>query len=154
MNHIAGIVAMAALSSFLLNSTTAPVTCQPAPQPSFTGAKIGIGLGVAGILGTVVLVEVHHAHHTINGCVSMGSNGLEVLDTQDKKTYLLAGVTAHTKVGDQVRLHGSKEKLAKGSTSEPTFTVEKVSRDTGPCKVRAAAPTDGKQAAAVAVAEK
>jgi hypothetical protein len=51
------------------------------------------------------------------------------------KTYALAGETANIKVGDLVRFHGTMRKKVKGSTGAQTFTVEKISRDYGPCKL-------------------
>ena len=142
MNHIAGIAAMAALASLLMNPTTGPYTCQPEPQPSHTGLYVGLGVGVAGaVIGTVILVDRNHAHHTIKGCVSSGPDGLQVRDQRDNQTYTLAGVTASTKVGDVVQLHGAKEKKAKVSSGDPMFTVEKMSRDFGPCKVQSPPPS-------------
>ena len=143
MNRRVGITAMAGLTSFLFCGFTAPQTCQPQPQPSHTGAEVaGISILAGVVIGTVILVDRNHAHHTIKGCVSMSQNGLEVQDDSDKKTYALAGVTTNTKAGDVVRLHGKKEKKAKDSAGDRTFTVEKISKDFGPCKVQlAAAPT-------------
>ena len=136
MTHLAGFAAMAALTSVLLNPTTTPVTCQPQPQPSHTGAIVAASAILAGVvIGTVILVDKKHAHHNIKGCVTMSQNGLALVDDSDKKTYILAGVTSQTKAGDTVRLHGAKEKRPKGSTGDLTFTVEKVSKDFGPCKV-------------------
>jgi len=145
MNHVAGIAVMAALTTFLVSPSTAPVTCQPEPQPSHTGLYVGIGVGLAGaVIGTVILVDRKNAHHNIKGCVSSGPDGLEVRDERDNQTYTLAGVTAATKVGDVVRLHGAKEKKSKVSSGDPTFTVEKMSRDFGPCKVQPAASSAAK----------
>jgi hypothetical protein len=136
MNRRIGIVAMVTLSPFLLCGSTAPQGCQPQPQPSHTGAEAaGIAIAAGAVIGTVVLVEVHKSHHAIKGCVSTGSNGLDVRDEKDMKTYNLVGVTANTTVGDRVQLHGSKEKSGKDGAADPTFVVEKMSRDYGPCKV-------------------
>jgi len=38
-------------------------------------------------------------------------------------------------VGDLVQFHGSKVKKVKGSAGNQTFTVEKIGRDYGPCKL-------------------
>jgi hypothetical protein len=141
MNRRISIAAAVALASFLLCGSTAPEGCQPAPQPSHTGAEAaGIAIVAGAVIGTVVLVEIHKAHHTIKGCVSMGPNGLEVKDSKAMKTYSLVGVNPNAKVGDLVQLHGSKEMSSKDSTRDETFMVEKMSRDFGPCAVAAAQP--------------
>jgi hypothetical protein len=42
------------------------------------------------IVGAVVLVEVDHSHHPLEGCVLSGERGLE-LRTDDQKSYALSG---------------------------------------------------------------
>jgi hypothetical protein len=136
MNRRMGMVAMAALAPILLCGSTAPQGCQPQPQPSHTGAEVaGVAIGAGVVIGTIVLVEIQHSHHTIKGCVSAGANGLEVRDDRDMKNYKLVGLTENTKVGDRVKLHGSREKHSKDSIVDSTFTVEKMNRDYGACKV-------------------
>jgi hypothetical protein len=105
-----------------------------------TAAAIGIGAAVA--VTTVVLIEVHRSHHTVKGCVSSGQNGLQVQTQDDMKTYALAGNTANIKVGDLVRFHGTKAKKVKGSAGDRTFTVEKISKDYGPCKLISGPPAN------------
>ena len=95
-----------------------------------TAAAIGVG---AVVVGTIVLIEVHHSHHTLQGCVVSGQNGLQVQTQGDVKTYALSGEIANVKVGDLVRFHGARLKKVKGSAGNQTFTVEKISRDYGPC---------------------
>jgi hypothetical protein len=104
-----------------------------------TAAAIGVG---AAVVATVVIIEVHHSHHTLKGCVSSGQNGLQVQTQGDTKTYALGGDTANVKVGDLVRFHGSRVKKVKGSAGNQTFTVEKISRDYGPCKVSSGSPAN------------
>jgi hypothetical protein len=132
---------MAALSSFLLcGMQSSPTGCTNSNSgrigPS-EGEVVGIGVGVtaAVVVGVVVLVEVNKSHHTIKGCVTNGPNGIEVQNESDKKTYSLVGVPASVKVGDIIRVHGSKEKKEKGSTANQDFKVAKMSRDYGPCKL-------------------
>ena len=95
-------------------------------------AAAAIGVGAA-VVVTVVLIN--HSHHTMKGCVSSGQNGLQVQTQGNMKTYALAGDTANIKVGDLVRFHGTKVKKVKDSAGDRTFTVEKISRDYGPCKL-------------------
>ena len=99
-----------------------------------------VGISAAAAVTVVVIVEVHRSHHTVKGCVSSGPNGFQVQTQDDAKTYALAGNTANITVGDLVRFHGTKEKKVKGSAGDRTFTVEKISRDYGPCKVSAGQP--------------
>jgi len=95
-----------------------------------------VGISAAAAVTVVVIVEVHRSHHTVKGCVSSGPNGFQVQTQDDAKTYALAGNTANITVGDLVRFHGTKEKKVKGSAGDRTFTVEKISRDYGPCRVK------------------
>ena len=134
----AGALSMAALTVFLLCGATAPQQCNTSNErigPS-TGEVVGVGVAVIGgiAIGTVVLVHVHHAHHTVKGCVYAGSNGFEV-KTDDNKVYALSGDTLKVKEGDLVKFHGNKIKRAKGSTDDQTFLVEKINKDYGPCKL-------------------
>jgi len=88
MNRRMGMVGMVTLSPFLLCESTAPQGCQPQPQPSHTGAEAaGIAIAAGAVIGTIALVEVHKSHHSIKGCVSTGSNGLDLRDEKDMKTY-------------------------------------------------------------------
>jgi hypothetical protein len=135
---------MLVLTTFLLSGATAPQTCTTPPpqQSSHTGAEVAAIAIVAGVVvGTVILVEVHHSHHTIKGCVSAGQNGLQVQNDGDMKMYDLTGVTADVKVGDQVRVHGAKEKKTKGAADQ-IFVVEKMNKDYGPCKVSPKPPAN------------
>jgi len=133
-NRKFGIIAIAALAPFFLCGATSPTGCQPQPKPSndgiyATAAAVGGGI----VLGAVILVEVNKSHHTVKGCVTSGPNGLLVRNESDNANYALVGVTATTKVGDRVKLHGSKDKKTKDSAGDRTFVVEKLTRDYGPC---------------------
>jgi hypothetical protein len=139
MNHRMGIVSMAALSSFLLcGFQQSPTSCKSSGSigPS-TGEVVGIGVAIGAVIvvGTVVLVEVHKSHHTIKGCVSAGPNGLLVENDSDKKIYSLTGVPANVKVGDIVKVHGTKETKQRDSLGNREFVVANMSKDYGPCKV-------------------
>jgi hypothetical protein len=127
-----GIVSMTAVSLFLFCGQSAPVACKD-PGPS-KGEVIGVGVAVGAVVaGTIIAVEVH-AHHTLKGCVVSGPNGTELRTGNGTKSYLLAGDTS-LKVGDMVKIHGTKVKQPKGSTGDQTFTVEQLKKDYGPCKV-------------------
>ncbi len=132
-----------ALASLVCCVSFGPTACTNGPGQSSigsfgpTGAQVtaaAIGVGGA-VVATVVLIEVHRSHHTLKGCVSNGQNGLEVQPEGEPKAFALAGDTANIKVGDMVRFHGAKEKKVKGSAGNRTFTVEKINRDYGPCKL-------------------
>jgi hypothetical protein len=100
------------------------------------GEIAGVIIGAAVVVGgtTAILIHVNHSHHQVKGCVSSGPNGLEVR-TEDNKTWLLTGNTPNVQVGDFIKFHGTKVKRPKQSPGSPTFEVEKISKDYGPCKV-------------------
>jgi hypothetical protein len=70
----------------------------------------------------------------MSGCVVSGPGGLE-LRTSDSKTYALQSDAASIRVGDRVKLHGSKVKKTKDTSGDEVFKVEKLSRDYGPCRL-------------------
>lgn len=132
-----------ALASLVCCVAVVPTGCTNGTFQSSSGslgpsggqvAAVAIGVGAV-VIGTVVLIEVNHGHHNVKGCVFSGQNGLQVQTQGDMKTYALTGETANIKVGDLVQFHGTKVKKVKGSAGNGTFTVEKISRDYGPCKL-------------------
>jgi hypothetical protein len=139
-----GAISLVCLTAYLLCGATAPQSCQSGQSTSIGpsgGEVIAAAVGVVAVIavGTVVLVEVHKSHHTVKGCVSNGPNGFEVTTDGDKpKTYMLEGNVASIKPGDLVRFHGDKVKKTKDSTADQTFTVQKINKDYGPCKIAAA----------------
>lgn len=141
-NYRLGVAAFAGLAVLLCSGATAPAGCGPNGSsgsigPSngeVVGAAVGIGAAIAVVV--VVLVEVDHSHHSVSGCVTTGPNGLE-LQTSDSKSYALAGDAASVRVGDRVKLHGSKVRKTKDSSGDQVFRVASISRDYGPCNVSA-----------------
>jgi hypothetical protein len=131
-----GIASMIAVSLFLFCGQTAPVACTQQRIGPSTGEVVGVGVAAVGVIviGTVVLVHVHNSHHTIKGCVVAGPAGVQIQSGtgSDMKTYTLSGDT-NVKVGDLVKVHGSKVKKVKNSTGDQTFLVEKLNKDYGPC---------------------
>jgi hypothetical protein len=137
-NQKFGILAIAALAPLCFCGATSPTGCQPQPKPSNAGiyaTAAAIGGGI--VVGAIILVEVNKSHHTVKGCVTSGPSGLLVRNESDNQNYALVGVTANTKAGDRVKLHGSKDKKTKDSAGDRTFVVEKLTRDYGPCTVGA-----------------
>ena len=128
-----GIAASLLLVSGTSNSCNSSNTQIGPSGGEVAGAIVGVS---AVIVGGIVLVEVHHSHHTLKGCVSSTPDGLSIIDSNGR-SYVVTGNSGGLKVGDQVRLHGSKEKQ-KGTT-ERSFVVEKISKDYGPCKNAASA---------------
>jgi hypothetical protein len=143
MHRRSGLISLAAASSLLLCAANSTSGCNSSGHigPS-TGEIVGatVGIAAAVVVGTVVLVEVNKSHHTIKGCVTAGPDGILVHNESDQKIYSLSGVTAEVKVGDVVKVHGSKEKNQKDSSSDIGFVVARMSRDYGPCKAALAAP--------------
>ena len=138
-NRRLGIAAFAGLAVLLCSGSTAPPGCQGGFSggigPS-TGEVVGAAVGVGAVIAVAIIVpvEISHSHHTLSGCVITGSSGLE-LRTSDSKTYALEGAAASIKVGDRVKLHGSKAKKTKDTAGDEVFRVEKLNRDYGSCPV-------------------
>jgi hypothetical protein len=137
LNRRFGVAAIGALAVLLCSgASTSPSASQSssgtigASNGEVVGGAVGIVAGLTAIV--VILVEINHSHHTLNGCVFAGPNGLE-LQTSDSKRYMLEGDAASIKVGDRVKLHGSKVKKAKDTVGDQVFKVEKLNRDYGPC---------------------
>jgi hypothetical protein len=139
-----GIIAFAALSSFLLCGATSPTTCNDNAKPigPSTGEVVGVGIAVAGtiVVATVVLVKVHNSHYNLKGCVTAGPDGLKLHENGNGKSYSLTGVTANVKVGDIIKVHGAKLKHQRDSAGDQDFAVEEIGRDFGPCKAVLAPP--------------
>ncbi len=139
-NRRLGIAAFAGLAVLFCSGSTAPAGCQSSgnigpSQGEVVGAAVGIGAVI--VVAIIVPVEISHSHHTLAGCVFTGPNGLE-LRTSDSKTYALEGDAASIKVGDRVKLHGSKVKKTKDTSGDQVFKVEKLNRDYGSCHVETA----------------
>ena len=105
--------------------------------------KTQVALSSAGIAAAVVgttigiTLAVQHSHHTLQGCIYSDADGLK-LRTSDAKVYTIKGETADIKVGDKLKLHGSKEKKIKGAPAvDQVFLVEKLNKDYGPCAANA-----------------
>jgi len=142
MNRRTGIVCFVILGSLLTCGSTAPPGCATESIGPSKGEVVGAVVGIVAVVvvGTVVLVEVNKSHHTIKGCVTAGPNGLAVHTEGNGKVYALTGVTANVRVGDVIKVHGSKQKGQKDSVGDQDFAVEKISRDYGPCKADLASP--------------
>jgi surface antigen len=99
--------------------------------------KTQVGLSVAALAAAVVVTTVvitrtvENQHHSLQGCLFTSPGGVE-LHTSDAKVYVLEGESTSLKVGDRVKLHGSKLKK-KDSTSGQVFVVEKLNKDYGTC---------------------
>lgn len=105
-----------------------------------SGAEVaGVAIGVGAAAATVIAVEVHHAHHTLNGCVSGSPARISLQTQRGAQTYVLSGNLANVTPGERVRVHGTRIKQDKRSTSVPTFLVESKTKDYGPCKLKATA---------------
>jgi hypothetical protein len=96
------------------------------------GASIGAGAVITAAI--VIPVVIIHNHHNIKGCVLTADSGLQ-LRQSDAKTFALTGITTYVKPGELVNLHGTKAKTRKGSSDAPSFLVDGVTKDFGPCKL-------------------
>jgi hypothetical protein len=119
----------------------AALVCSGATSCSRTQIALSTAAIAAAVVGTTVGVTyaVQNHRHTLQGCVFSGPSGLE-LRTSDSKIYAIEGHAATIKVGDRVKLHGSKLKKSKDSTEDQVFVVEKLSKDYGSCPSGVASP--------------
>jgi len=129
-----GIAAFAGLTVFLCSGATSPTACPSGNIGPSNGEVIGVAVGAVAVVvvGVVVAVEVSKAHHTLNGCVIAGPNGLELVTT-DSRRYALQGDAATIKVGDRVKIHGSRIKKTKDTQGDQVYRLEKLNKDYGPC---------------------
>jgi hypothetical protein len=114
----------------------------PAKADSLQTAATEIIVAIAAT-GVVVGVLIYYALSrppSITGCAVTGLNGLELQNEGDGKTFQLLGITSDVKPGDRVRVRGKKKSVAKNSSGNPTFLVDKLTKDYGACKVVAAKP--------------
>ena len=135
-----GIAAFAGLAVLFCSGSTAPTQCQSGRIGPSNGEVVGVLVGVGAVIAVAIIVpvEISRSHHIVTGCVMTGANGLE-LQTSDGKTYALEGDAASIKVGDKVKVHGSKMKKTKDSAGPGVFRVEKLNRDYGPCPIASSA---------------
>ncbi len=139
--HRWGILAFAAMAAVFCTGASSPAGCAPGSAPlgnigpsnaELAGAVIGVGAVIA--VAIIVPVEISRSHHNITGCVVASPSGLE-LQTSDAKTYALEGDAASIKVGDKVKIHGTKIKKTKDASGPGVFKVEKLSRNYGACPI-------------------
>lgn len=102
-----------------------------------TGEIVAAAVGVVAVIGfgTAAIIEVEHSHHNIKGCIFNSSDGLEIEDAGTHKRFMLAGTTTDLKEGTLVRIHGSRAKKQKGSTTIQAFVVQDLKKTYGPCTV-------------------
>jgi hypothetical protein len=129
-----GIAGFAALSILLCSGATAPISCSAGPTGPSGGEVAGAAVGVGAVIAVVVVVAVKSGHHSLSGCVIAGPNGPE-LQASDSKRYALEGDPSDIKVGDRVKIHGSRVKKTRDTTGDQVYRVEKLKKDYGPCPV-------------------
>jgi hypothetical protein len=122
-------------------AASAVLVCSGATSCSTTQIALSVTAIAAVGAGTAVgiTLAVQNSNHTLQGCLFSGPSGLE-LRTSDSKIFALEGDAATIKVGDRVKLHGSKLKKTKDSAGDQVFVVEKLKKDYGPCRADALAP--------------
>ena len=97
-------------------------------------AAVGIGAAAAAIVVVVIIVAVHYsAKRSITGCVAASGNGMTITDENNKQVYALSGVTGGLKVGDVLKVHGTKHKAGKDAPQTRSFLVKSINHDYGPC---------------------
>jgi hypothetical protein len=97
------------------------------------GEVIGIIAGAAAAIGVAgyLIYRAAHKHASIQGCISSDQDGLVLRNERDKKAYALVGDIGAFKSGQRLALSGKK---MKGSSGNPAFQVQKLTKDFGACK--------------------
>jgi hypothetical protein len=128
-----GIACLAALGPIIVCTGISITGCT-------RGQEVGTVVGAAAIVAatTVIIIEVNNAHHTLKGCVTGGAGGYELATLGDGKVYALSGATGDLKVGDILKVHGTKHRAGKDASRPRDFAVEKINHDYGPCSATAA----------------
>jgi hypothetical protein len=143
MQRRLGVTAFVAMTAMLCTGASSPTGCNTSGSTgssgTYEGYAVGAAIGIGAVIAVAIIVpvEINRSHHNLTGCVFTAANGLE-LRTSDAKTYSLEGDAAGIKVGDKVRIHGSKIKRTKDSTGPGVFRVDQIKRNYGSCPV---APT-------------
>ena len=114
-------------------TTTKPANAGIAGASDGKTAGVLIALvGVGVLIGVGVYFAVHHGH-SVKGCASSGSGGMQLINESDHRTHELAGDLDGIKAGNRVRISGNKKKLS-GNTRQ--FVATKLSKDYGLCQTQ------------------
>lgn len=93
------------------------------------GLVIGVGVGVAAAAGIGITYLVIHNRGVMAGCIAESGGKMTLLGS-DRKVYSLAGTGPSLPVGERVKLKGRKS----GPASSPSFQVQRILKDYGPCR--------------------
>ena len=133
----------------LLVVLSVPVSATGQTRPDAVLTSVGgagkSALVVAGVTAAAVLIGVGiyfgiRQAHMAKGCVSSGLNGLILQKDGGQSPLVLLGSISHISAGERVRVRGSKKKSVPGVSNQPSFLVEKLEKDYGPCAVSTARP--------------
>lgn len=96
--------------------------------PIHKGLVVGVIAGVGAVAGVGITYLVLHNRGVAVGCIAE-SGGKRTFVGSDKKVYSLLDTGPSLRVGERAKLKGHKS----GPASAPSFQVEKVLKDYGPC---------------------
>jgi hypothetical protein len=119
----------------LVAAATLALVCSGVTSCTKTQVGLSVTAIAAVLVGTTVGVTlaVEHNHYTLLGCIVTNANGMQ-LRTNKGRLYTLKGDLADVKVGDRVKIHGSRVKKVKGnSPGDQVFVMEKINKNYGSC---------------------
>ena len=130
------------MKSSLRNRITSLTLCaalllipRPAKADSINNALIAFTAGIAAAgaaIGIGVYYALHHRNTSMTGCVALNADRLALRREGDQQIYMLVGDIGDIKAGNRIHVSGKKKIDDAG---KPSFLVERVVKDYGPCKV-------------------
>lgn len=95
------------------------------------GAAIGAAVAAGAAAGIGIGYLALRSHRTVVGCVEPSTDGVQLMNEKDQRTYALLAASVSLNPGERVALRGKK---LKDDSGKPTFQVAKLVRDYGSCK--------------------
>jgi hypothetical protein len=136
-------IATLLICGFLIPAN-APAQARPQAALEGVGVDSKTTLVVATLIAAVALIGVGvyfaiRQGRSVKGCVAEDRNGLE-LQTEGGQSFVLLGATIGIRSGERVKLTGSRKKKVTGVSDKPSFVVDKLDKQYGPCTISLSHP--------------